>query len=144
MNVYDSGESFRFGWKFVNHRNNITEENGVIIDEESVITQPYTTRHIYHFTESINFFWTKLMFINKFPVVCFLPSLLLDSTAVAAHLRQQNRLSMGNGLCAGFARCFRIRLRLAGIRSSNDPVFVGCSSQEKTLLPQSRTDRDDR
>ena len=43
--------------------------DAIIIEKESVITQPFTIRHIYHFIESMNFLWTKLLFVNDFPVV---------------------------------------------------------------------------
>ena len=46
--------------------------SAIIIEKESVITQPFTLHHIYHFIESINFLWTKLLFVNEFPVVSVL------------------------------------------------------------------------
>lgn len=64
--------SFRYGWQIVNTDQTINDMNAIIIEKESVITQPFTLHHIYHFIESINFLWTKLLFVNEFPVVSVL------------------------------------------------------------------------
>ena len=64
--------AFHYGWQIVNTYQTIDDMNAIIIEKESVITQPFTLHHIYHFIESINFLWTKLLFVNEFPVVSVL------------------------------------------------------------------------
>ena len=61
--------AFRYGWRIDSTRKPLSDMDAIIIEKESVITQPFTIRHIYHFIESMNFLWTKLLFVNDFPVV---------------------------------------------------------------------------
>ena len=50
-------------------KNTTDDINALWIDKPSYITQPYTIHHIYHFVESINFLWTKLLLPHLFPPV---------------------------------------------------------------------------
>ena len=62
-------DAFTYGWRWYNTKNSTEDINAVWIDKPSYITQPYTIHHIYHFVESINFLWTKLLLPNRFPPV---------------------------------------------------------------------------
>lgn len=64
--------AFHYGWYIYTSHQSFDDMDAVIIEKESVITQPFTLHHIYHFIESLNFLWTKLLFVNDFPVVLVL------------------------------------------------------------------------
>ena len=61
---------FQYGWKLRISRGPVPTQGAYWVEEESYITQPFTEHHIYHFVESLNFLWTKLMFMQSFPAVC--------------------------------------------------------------------------
>lgn len=63
------GDAFTYGWRWYNMKNTTDDINALWIDKPSYITQPYTIHHIYHFVESINFLWTKLLLPHLFPPV---------------------------------------------------------------------------
>ena len=61
---------FQYGWKLRISRGPVPTHGAYWVEEDSYITQPFTEHHIYHFVESLNFLWTKLMFMQSFPAVC--------------------------------------------------------------------------
>lgn len=91
--------AFLYGWKWYNTRNTAQTINAYWVEEDSYITQPYTIHHIYHFVESINFLWTKLMFPGDYPVVeSSVNRSLVDEAIVVTAVKHKNGLSVGSGL----------------------------------------------
>ena len=67
VNPYEA--VFHYGWNIRISRDTVPTQKVYWVEEDSYITQPFTEHHIYHFVESLNFLWTKLMFMQSFPAV---------------------------------------------------------------------------
>ena len=72
LNKYDLNHllvAFQFGWRFRFSKESIPSSLPFLNNSTIAISQPFTPRHIYHFSESVNHLLLLLRYPNYYPNV---------------------------------------------------------------------------